>query len=362
MPLGIAFLDSWHADPGRGSGSAVAIGGLADALRAQGHEVVVHAPSRRSGRALPRLAFNVALRRRLRPASHDLVVGFDLDGCLLPSWEGPPVRVASLKGVMADEMRFERGTTRLRFALLSRLERRNARRADCVVVTSRYSAGRAIEAYGLDPGRVEVVPEGIDLARWREGSGPTGATRARPGGAGRPPTILSVARQYPRKDTRSLIAAMPAVRASVPDARLRVVGGGPELPALRRLADRLRLGRAVELAGEVGDRRAVRDAYGAADVFALPSLQEGFGIVFLEAMAAGLPVVAARAGAAPEVVPEERAGLLVPPRDPEALGAALVRLLTDAGLRTRLGAGGREHVRQFDWPLVARRFLEAAGA
>ena len=286
-------------------------------------------------------------------------MGFDFDGCFLTPAPGAPRRITALKGVMADEMRFERRATRLRFALLSRLEARNARIADRVVVTSRYSAGRAIEAYGLDPSRVRVVPEGIDLTGWPDPAADPPPHRT----AGtRPPTILSVARQYPRKDTRTLVAAMPRVLDDLPTARLRVVGGGPELPSLRRLTARMGIGESVDFAGEVGDRERVRQEYARADVFALPSRQEGFGIVFLEAMASRLPVVAARAAAVPEVVPHGEAGLLVPPGDEEALAGALLRLLRDGGLRERMGARGREHVRRFDWPRVARRFLEAAGA
>lgn len=362
MSLRIAFLDSWLADPGRGSGSAVAIGGLEAALGDLGHVVVVHAPRRRSGGAFRRLLFNALLSARIHFSEYDLVVGFDMDGCFLPVAPGPTRRVTALKGVMADELRFERGISKLRFQLLARCEALAASRADRVVVTSEYSARRARDAYDLDTGRLRVVPEGIDLRMWpepgrlrvaSEGAGTTGR------GAGL--TILSVARQYRRKDTRLLLEAFPAVRRDFPTARLVVVGGGPRLGALRRTALRLGLADAVDFRGEVADREAVRHAYSDADVFALPSRQEGFGIVFLEAMAAGLPIVAARAAAVPEVVPDGRAGLLVPPGDAGALARAIARLLGDPGLRLRMGREGRSHVRGFDWPVVARRFLEAAG-
>ncbi|MDT8437140.1 MAG: glycosyltransferase, partial [Gemmatimonadota bacterium] len=98
----------------------------------------------------------------------------------------------------------------------------------------------------------------------------------------------------------------------------------------------------------------------AADVFCLPSRQEGFGIVFLEAQAARLPIVAARAGAAPEVAPEGVVSRLVDPDDVGALAGALLAMLEDGDLRRRLGDAGARRWTRFDWPLVADRFLAAA--
>ena len=283
-------------------------------------------------------------------ADADLIVGFDLDGFALRE---PSARyVVSLKGIMADEMRFERGWPRWRFGFLSRLEAANARRADVVTVTSEYSRSIAVEAYGLDAGRVRVVPEGIDLDRWAPASRPS---------VGGDSTILSVARQYRRKNTIALLRAMARVRDRVPGARLRVVGGGPELGRLTRERRALGLQHAVDLLGELREPGALQEEYRRADLFCLPSLQEGFGIVFLEAMASGLPVVAFHVAAVPEVVPPDRAGLLVPSDEPDALAAALVRLLEDRSLRARMGAVGRERARGYDWPVVGRRFLEAIG-
>jgi len=346
----IAFLDSWWREPARGSGTAAGIGGLARGLEAIGHRVVPlrpHAEPR--GRPLLRLAYNLEVPGRLHRGDFDLVVGFDWDGCWHRPDGGPPYVVA-VKGVLADEAGHERGLARASLRLQAALERRNLRRAARVVTTSRYSQGRAVAAYGLAPERVVTVPEGIDLGAWR------GLPAPRRGG---PPTILSVARQYPRKNTRTLLAALPLVRRRLPGARLRIVGGGPELPALRRMTADLGLDGAVTFLGPVARDADVRREYARADLFCLPSLQEGFGIVFLEAMAAGLPVVAGAAGAVPEVVPHGEAGLLVPPSDTHALADALATLLADGALRRRMGAAGRAHAAAYDWPKVARRFLDA---
>ncbi len=182
--------------------------------------------------------------------------------------------------------------------------------------------------YGIARESIRVVPEPIDLVRWQSALGRV------PHVASPEPVILCVAHLYPRKQVSSLVRAMALLKTP---ARLRVVGAGPELPALRALARDLGLGGRVALLGHVPFERLVAE-YRGADIFCLPSLQEGFGIVFLEAMAAGLPVVACQAAAVPEVVPDWECGLLVPPRDVPALAFALDRL---AGRRGGTPSPGR---------------------
>ena len=351
--LDILFLDSWFADRARGSGSAVAIAGLADGLRSLGHRVTILRPRTRIGSSnLTRIVANIGFRTRVRSLAADLIVGFDLDGCFLGRSSAP--YVVALKGVAADELRYERGWTRARFRLLSRLERRNARAADRVVVTSEHSRRVAIVAYGLEPEGVGVVPEGIDVETW------AGFSRAgQPEGPA--PSIVSVARQYRRKNTAVLVRAMVTVREAVAGVRLTVLGDGPELPRLRALVKSLNLSDTVELVGAVESAREVRAQLARANVFCLPSRQEGFGIVFLEAMAAGLPIVAAECGAVPETAPDGEVSVLVDPDDVEGLAATLIRLLKNPGLRDRLAAGGAARWSRFGWPEVAERFLSEVG-
>jgi len=350
-PLRIAFVNSWHRDAARGSGTAVAIKGLAAGIRALGHEVTLIEPRGEAAGSLGRrVAFNLSPGCRLRGERYSLVVGFDVDGLFVPSKVAERY-VVSLKGIAADERRYERGRARWHLWMAGLLESRNARRAHRVVVTSRYARDRALVAYGLEPEVVRIVPEGIPFDFWSERNG----SGVQPG-----VTIVSVARFYPRKNLASLLAAMPIVRTAFPEAKLCLIGGGPEEQALRKQAASLGLNGEVEFLGAVEDPGRVREAYRSASVFCLPSLQEGFGIAFLEAMAAGLPIVAGDAGAVPELVPHGDSGYLVPPRDVAALADALIRLLSDPILRKRFGDRGRRHAAHYDWPLVAKCFLEAA--
>jgi glycosyltransferase involved in cell wall biosynthesis len=136
-----------------------------------------------------------------------------------------------------------------------------------------------------------------------------------------------------------------------------VVGKGPEWDALVRLHAELGLGDTVALRGDVTwDELA--EEYVNADCFCLPSVQEGFGIVFLEAMAAGLPVVACRAAAVPEVVREGETGVLVPPRAPPALADALADLLRSPERARALGGAARVRVADYAVERVAERFLD----
>ena len=352
--LHVAFLNSWYEDSARGSGTATAITGLAEGLASLGHRVTLVRPKKsRLPFFLGRLMYNLGLGRRLSGNSFDLILGFDLDGCFYRPGPRQPYAVC-LKGVSAEEMTFERGWPRLLLWTHSLLERRNARRAERVLVISEYNRRAAIEAYGLEPEKVSVVPEGISLTDWAPlQAEPPPRTDPRP-------AILTVAHQYPRKNTKTILAAIPAVRAAVPQARLRIVGGGPMLPSLRGMVKELGLEEAVGFLGTVPRDVDVRREYFGADVFCLPSLQEGFGIVFLEAMAAGLPIVASTAAAIPEVAPDGEVAILVPPLDAEALAGAIIRLLKDPVLRARLGAIGQERVRGYDFPAVAQKCLAAA--
>jgi glycosyltransferase involved in cell wall biosynthesis len=209
----------------------------------------------------------------------------DLDGFLWARRRRLPF-VVSLKGVIADELKNERGWVRVLLAIQARWERLNARRADIVIAPSRYSADVARREYGVAAEKIAVVPEPIELERW---TSLFAAAAPQPRGG---PSILCVARLYPRKRIGDLLEAAALLRHRIPGARVRIVGKGPEWDGAVRLHAALGLGETVTLLGDVSRDRLAGEYVGA-DIFCLPSVQESFGIVFLEAMAAGLPVVAA---------------------------------------------------------------------
>jgi glycosyltransferase involved in cell wall biosynthesis len=337
------FLTSTPLDIRRGSGTYVGIAALAHALEGLGHHVTFETPRRRLPiYTVERLLFNRSLRAS---TEFDLTVGFDMDGYRIA---GGPAHVASLKGVIADEVRFERGLTRLTMQAQARCELLHVRRAARVVVTSRYCAGQMKAFYGLER-EPAIVPELIGLDAWTQLLNREGKAKAERF------TVLSVGRFYRRKRLDVLLRATALLRERVPCMEVRIVGNGPCAASLHRLAGELQLDATVTWLGDVS-RSQLAAEYSAASVFCLPSVQEGFGIVLLEAMAAGKPIAAARAAAIPEVAPHSE---FAAPDDPGSLADAIEKLWRNPDACEAKVRAGHEWVQQFDANRVARLFLEA---
>lgn len=208
-------------------------------------------------------------------------------------------------------------------------------RADRVVAVSDYTARHAERHAELGPGSVEVIPLALPIP-----IPPVSASRTVGDGI----TFLSVARldHRERKGIDEVIHALVQMRAAGQDVRYVVIGEGQDRPRLEDLARSVGIFDVVRFRGAVSEAE-LHAAFTEADAFILPSTQEGFGVVFLEAMAHGLPIVAAAAGGVPEVVTQGE-GILVPPRDEVALADAMRRVAGDRALRLRLGKGGIERV------------------
>ena len=178
------------------------------------------------------------------------------------------------------------------------------------------------------------------------------------------PVVGVVSRLREEKGIDVLVDAFASVHGRVPQARLLVVGDGPDRGALQLQAAKLGIGDSVIWAGARPWPEAIR-LMSAMDVVAVPSRFEGFGLSAIEAMACGKPVVASAVGGLPEIVENSETGLLVPPVDPQVLGQALLRLMEDPGLRQRLGTNAAADARRrFGLPVFGRRVLahyEAVG-
>jgi phosphatidylinositol alpha-mannosyltransferase len=203
------------------------------------------------------------------------------------------------------------------------------------------------------PADYRIIPNGIDFARFNTPYPPL------PQFADDRPTVLFVGRLEKRKGLRFLLRAWPSVLERHPRARLVVVGRGRPLEGYRRFADRQGWSADdVVFAGYVASEDLPR-YYQACDVFCAPNTgQESFGIVLLEAMAAGAPIVASNIPGYRDVVSDGEQGLLVPPQDAQAIAAALCRLLDNRELRESMRRAGQTKAQLYDWPRVAAQVLD----
>lgn len=247
---------------------------------------------------------------------------------------------------------------RLARAVHSFLDNTTARTAARVIAVSGDTRG-ALVAQGYRPDAIQVIHNGIDVER--EAAKRGAGLRAELGVGAGVPLVGEIARLCDVKGQRELIEAA----AAVPDVHVVLVGddlelGGAFRDRLEEQARRAGVAGRVHFLGHRDDAGAILDQL---DVFALPSWIEGLPVTVLEAMAHAKPVVATPVGGTPEVVLDGETGILVPPRDPAALAAALGRLVADPGLRARLGRAGRSRVEQeFSETAMTSRVLEVYDA
>jgi phosphatidylinositol alpha-mannosyltransferase len=201
-------------------------------------------------------------------------------------------------------------------------------------------------------GEFRIIPCGIDLGRFHPGVSPR--PERKPGQR----RILFLGRLDARKGIEVLLRALPTVLKSIPGVRLAVVGRGPSEPRARQMSGELGVSASVDFLGAALPEDLPRH-YAGCDVYCAPGLGgETLGIVLLEAMASGAPVVASRIPGYDETVRDGIDGILVPPAEPDALASALVSVLTDEPRRKTLAAAGLERAQEYAWLRIAGRTLE----
>ena len=222
------------------------------------------------------------------------------------------------------------------------VDRLVARHVDAVIAVSDAAARFLIDAKRLPATKVQVIPNGRDLSAFRQADGTGAAVRRELGIADGAPVLGVVGRLESQKGHRYLVDALPHVTAKVPDVRVLVTGDGSLRGELERQAAAAGLGNIVF----TGFRDDIPRLIAAMDVVVLPSLYEGMPLVAIEAAAAGKPIVATAVDGTPEVVQDRVSGLLVPPADTDALGAAILELLNAPDMRTDMGAAAARLARE----------------
>lgn len=221
---------------------------------------------------------------------------------------------------------------------------------DNIVANSNSVKEFTIRQYGgLNLNNFNVVHNGIDLARFSPHLSNRKSKKSELGIENNAPTLVIVGRLTTQKGHRYLLEALPAIVEKFPKLRLLIVGDDSPFDTSTKeetfqLVDTLRL---MENVVFLGERKDVPELLCAADIFVLPSLWEGFGLVIAEAMAAGKPIVASKVDGIPEVVEDGVTGILVPPKEPKALANAILYLLSNPNKAKEMGQAGKERVERY---------------
>jgi len=272
--------------------------------------------------------------------------------------------IQTVHGVLADEyiQSSKSVSPSLRMKLsnvfmwhLARIEKEAAREATLIVTVSRYSAQKLVQLYDVDSKKIRVVPNGVDPQKFKPAEDCEHVKDMI--GGNNEHVILFVGNLIPRKGLHFLIEAAKHVIKESKDTKFVVVGEGPLQNNLISYSKELGVSDKFVFLGDVPEAMLHR-LYNCADVFALPSIQEGQGITLLEAQATAKPVVAFNVSAISEVVKNNETGLLVKP-DSYELANAILHLLSDTSLREKMGRSGREFVsKNFSWDICAQNMLQ----
>jgi D-inositol-3-phosphate glycosyltransferase len=317
---------------------------------------------------LPELACNIQRYRNHVGARYDLIHShYWLSGRLATlfkeHWRAPVVTMFHTLGALKN--RVAQDAAELEQQIRVDIERRTMTTADRIVAATEVDRAHMLEAYAASARKIVVVPGGVNLEMF--GPGDRQAAR-RALGLGPEPTLLFVGRIQRLKGIDILIRAAAELREDVGALRVLVVGGtgdsdgrqvseeAREVARLRAEVEELDLGSVVRFVGGV-DQADLAQYYRAADVTVMPSTYESFGLVAVESMACGTPVVASRVGGLATIVRDGENGALVPWRDPRLFADRIRPLLLDPGYAERMRIGALDTAAQYSWDAVAERTI-----
>jgi len=272
--------------------------------------------------------------------------------------------IHTIHGVLADEFEqakkngYDSFRGRIANYFMSRLakqESETAKNATLIVTISKYSLEKMKHFYNVDEGKVRIVPNGVDPEKFK----PTAdrETARRQFGLRNEPCVLFVGSLIHRKGLPFLVEAAKKIVKDRTETQFLIAGEGPLRNQLGMSIEKANLSRNFKFLGNLNDDK-LPVLYGCADVFALPSIQEGQGIVLLEAQACGKPIVAFDIGGVNEAVRDRETGLLVKLGNTEEFADALLKLISGKALQQKMGANGRRFVvENFTWDICAQKML-----
>ena len=312
--------------------------------------------------------FNRSLSKMVKKINADLyeahaVSGYGFLNALLKHKINKPF-IQTVHGVLADEYiqatktvspSVKNKISNFFMKRLGALEKQAAQKANLVVTISRYSVQKIVELYGVDENKIRIVPNGVDLQRFKPGTNCEDAKKLV--GANNEHVVLFVGNLIPRKGLHFLVDAAKQVIKENKKTKFVVVGDGPIKENIIVYSQQQGVFGNFVFLGKVSDS-VLPQLYRYADLFVSPSVQEGQGITFLEAQASATPVVAFNVSAMSEVIKHKQTGFLVEPNS-QQLGNAVSELFANSPLREKMGKSGREFIsNNFSWDVCAQKLFQ----
>lgn len=314
-------------------------------------------------------SFNRNLSKKISQIKADIyeahaVSGYKIPDALKKNAINKPF-IHTIHGVLADEYEqakknpnqtIREKSANLFMSYLAKLEGQTAKKASMVVTISKYSVQKIQQHYGIDPKMIHLVPNGVDTDFFQPKSDKIMAQQQFSLGEG--PCVLFVGNLIPRKGLPYLIEAAKQIIRKHPKTTFAIAGEGPLRDRLINSVQKQKIASNFKFLGKI-EEKLLPSLYRASDVFVLPSLQEGQGIVLLEAQASSVPVVAFETGGVKEALRNGETGILVNPKDNIALAEAVIKILDDNVLREKMGSNGRKFVvENFTWDICAQKMLD----